>query len=200
MGGGVVGLDLSLARTGMCFVPDKWDGRIKTLQFLSVSTKRDKAFGSPELLAKMEIQRCLEIAGKTIKFIKKTEATAIAKENYAFSPVKDKFGNSKQSSSVTKLAELGGVVLSQVLLSCRLPMVSVPVNSARKWLTGGIKRGDQKGQIERFLKKRGLVFENYDEMDAFVVAYYWYGELNKIRSRFLAQSEIDFGAGPGLED
>lgn len=191
--GGVVGLDLSLSRTGLCYVPDDWNGNRRHLLTESISTQRKTmAHGKAEVLARYEVERYHEIAKGIVSFVKRTGAKHVAKENYAYSTVRNKQGKASQSASVTRLAELGGVVLSQLLLGCHLPVVSVPVNSARKWLTGGLKRGNQKEQVERFLKPHGVTFKNYDEMDAFVVAYYWFGEIKGIRSRFLPQSEFDF--------
>lgn len=195
---GAVGLDLSLARSGMCYVPPNWEGDMASLRVDSIETKRVKpAYGKPDLLARIDTERYLRIAESIVKFVKDSGANDVAKENYAYSPVKNKKGQPVQSSSTTKLAELGGVIKSQLLLAARVSVVSVAVNTARSWVVGGMKRGKQKEQVDRFLQSRGLRFKNWDEMDAFVIAYYWYGQVNDVRSRFLPQKELDFGLGPG---
>jgi len=188
----VVGLDLSLANTGMCFIPAHWEGDMDSLRLMSIrTTRKEAAYGKPHIIARLETERYLEIAERVVGFVKEVGCSGgIVKENYAYSPVRSKNGHPVQSASVTRLAELGGVIRSQVLMACHTPVVSVAVNSARKFLTGGIKRGKQKEQVDRFLQGSGLRFNNWDEMDAFVVAYYWYGKINEERSRFLRQSEL----------
>jgi len=195
---GVVGLDLSLKRTGMCYVPPNWEGDAASLRLESVETTRDKpAYGKPHILARIDTERYLKIADKVVRFVKEGGTRDVAQENYAYSPVQDKDGKPVQSSSVTKLAELGGTIKTQLLLACQAAVIPIAANTARAWLTGGLKRGKPKEQVDRFLQSRGLRFENWDEMDAFVVAYYWYGQVNNVRSRFLPQAELDFGLGPG---
>jgi hypothetical protein len=190
---GVVGLDLSLSNTGMCFVPPDWEGDVGSLVVASFKTTREKmAYGKPHVLARIDTERYLQIADKVIRFVKECGVRDVAVEGYAYSPVRTKKGQPVQSSSMTKLAELGGVVKSQLLLSCQSPAVPVASNTARKFVTGGLKRGKQKQQIEQFLRERGIVFDNWDIMDAFVVAYCWYGQINDIRSRYLPQCDLGF--------
>lgn len=183
---GVVGLDLSLSRTGICYIPPEWGGTYDSLRFASIVTTRDKAaYGRADRVARLEVERCLKIADRVVKFVKKHSAEHVAVERYAYSFSGSK--NSPPSSSVTKLAELGGIVKSQLILSCRTPAVSVASNAARSELMGGMKKGKQKEQVQQFMKQKGFQFENLDEMDAFVVGYYWYCKLNDLRSRFLPQ-------------
>jgi len=195
---GVVGLDLSLRRTGMCYIPPDWDGSRLGLVTTSIPTEREKAaYGKPHILARIESERQLMIADQVIRFVNKTKARDVCVENYAFSTVKDKQGRPVQSSSITKLGELGGCVKTQVLLACKIPVVPIAGNTARKFLTGGLKKGGQKKQVERFLKQHDIWFDNDDEMDGFVVGYCWYGKINNICSRFLPQVELNFGNSPG---
>ena len=179
----VIGLDLSIRNTGVCCVPAGWDHTMGSLFLTSFGAERDgAALGNPHTLAKLEIERYLKISKGVVDFVKKHDVKHVAVERYAFSV--------KGSSSVTKLAELGGIVKSQLLLSCRVPGVPVSVGTARKHLTGGIKKGRPKEQVERFLKEVGLRFDNMDEMDAFVIAYYWYCQVNEIKNPFLRQQEF----------
>jgi|GEM_PF-2532542 len=191
---GVVGLDLSLSRTGMCYIPAHWDGDMGALVCASVETQReDAAYGKKHILSRLETERYLRIAERVVKFVKRSGVKHAARESYAYSPVKDRRGNPVQSASMTSLAELGGVIRSQLLLACAIPVVPVAPNTARKFVTGGLKKGKQKEQVDRFLQAKGLRFNNWDEMDAFVIAYCHYGAVNDVRSRFLPQTELDFG-------
>lgn len=100
------------------------------------------------------------------------------------------------SDSVTKLAEIGGVVKSQVLLRHGDVPGSVSSSRARKFLTGGlrgkrktdaaegIKPLKPKEQVKRFLQNRGFVFPTLDAMDAFVVGYYHFCTRNGLKCEF----------------
>lgn len=185
---GVVGLDLSLEKTGMCFVPPDWNGSRESLRTYFFRTKRsEKTLGSARVAAALEMERQLKIADKVIQFVKSMMTYGdidVAVENYAYS---------MHSASTTRLAELGGVIKSQVLLACKIPAVPISSGSARKFLTGGLKRGEkQKTQVEKFLRERNIRFDTNDEMDAFAVAYYWYGIVNKIHCRWDKQPDFDF--------
>lgn len=194
-----MGLDLSLSRTGLCYVPPGWEGDVGSLRCASIETQRKKvAYGKPHILSRLETERYLEIANKVVGFVKRVGVKDVARESYRFSTIKDKDGKPVQSRSITDLAELGGIIRSQLLLACAVPVVQIAPNTARKFLTGGLKQKNPKEQVSEFLRVRGLRFNNWDEMDAFVIAYCLYGQVNDVRSRFLPQPELDFGGfGPG---
>lgn len=180
---GVIGLDLSLSRTGMCFIPTNWNGSFGDLAFESVSTKRTEVvFGRASLRAREEIERYLRIAHRVVNFIGKNNAKNVSIEGYAYA---------QKTASVTKLAELGGVIKSQVLLTCKIVPVSIPSNTARKFVMGKLERKNQKEQVRVFLKSKGFVFDNDDLMDAFVVAYCCYGIIGNSRSRFVPQMDLE---------
>lgn len=181
---GVVGLDLSLSRAGICFIPGEWDGSIGSLVLDSVSAKKaNLAFGRPDRKAAEEIGRYLRISKRIVDFIKKVGTEKVAVEGYAFS---------QKTASVTKLAELRGAVSTQIYLSCNCAVsVPVPPNTARKFLMGSLERKNQKDQVRVFLRERRFVFDNDDLMDAFVVAYCYYGFVNRVRSRFVPQVEME---------
>jgi len=193
---GVVGLDLSLTRTGVCYIPPWWDGKNDSIVVSSIETQRDaSAKGDPYALSDMETKRYLKIAKYIIGFVGEYGVSYVAREGYAFSTVRTKSGKSFQSSSVTKLAELGGVVQSQLFLFGGISLISIQPNSARKYLTGGLKRGNQKDQVRDFLRPFGFVFRNNDEMDSFVIACAMYGQVNNVNSCFLKQKEFGFLEG-----
>lgn len=188
---GVVGVDLSLNRTGMCFVPAGWGGDLASLDYESVETKKiGESFGRPHVLSRNEIERWLTIANRVVKFIRRVGVSHVAVERYAYSTVKNKRGVPVQSSSVTSLAEMGGTVKSQILLGCRIAPVPLSSNTARKRVVGTLKMGKKKQQVKEILEKGGLVFPSLDEMDAFVVGYAWYCDLNTVVSALLPQQEL----------
>jgi hypothetical protein len=182
---GVVGLDLSLRNTGMCFIPPRWNGRKDSLVITSFPTvKTSPTYGSAAAKAYEDIRRCLEIANKIVGFIKYNDARHASIEGYAYSFAGGK-NREGASASVTKLAELGGVVKSQVVLSCKMAPIVIQPNSARKTAVGSLKRGKQKDQVKQILNTFGFSFSNMDEMDAFVVGYALYCQVNEIRSVFV---------------
>ena len=182
----MIGLDLSLRQTGMCYIPEKWNFLHSSTVTKSIQTEREKgAKGNPHVLARLEVDRYLKVAKGIVDFVRVHGVQHVVIENYAYS-------RSGMSSSVVALAELGGVVKSQLVLACKAPAVSVAVNSARSFLTGGLKRGGQKAQVDVFLRSLDFRFDNYDEMDAFVVAFYWYSKINELDNPLLAQRRLDF--------
>jgi hypothetical protein len=182
---GAAGLDLSLRNTGMCYVPPGWNGHFDTLFLSSFGTvKTVPTYGKAQVKAFEEIRRSLDIANRIVGFLKRHEVRNVSIEGYAYSFA----GKNKHeaSASVTKLAELGGIVKSQIMLSCRTAPVVIQPNSARKIVVGPLKRGGAKEQVKVILKTFGFNFDNLDEMDAFVTAYALYCEVNEIDSVFLS--------------
>jgi len=184
---GVVGLDLSMTNTGMCYIPPEWDGNIESLSFSSFGTKKsDMTFGKRELITKDELMRYISIANKVVGFIRKNKADRVVVEDYAYS--KGKTG----SSSVTKLCELGGTVKTQLVLVFKSTPVVLSASSARKSICGSLKRSKPKEQLEELLRSFGFRFNNYDEMDAFVVGYAFYCEINRVISKFKPECLYEF--------
>ena len=69
-------------------------------------------------------------------------------------------------------------------------MIPMAVSSSRSFLVGGMKVQDQKKQVESFLRKNGIVFDDDDEMNAFVVAFHWYCKINGVGNKFLPQMTL----------
>jgi Holliday junction resolvasome RuvABC endonuclease subunit len=175
---GVVGLDLSLSNSGMCYIPPNWNGRLDELAYKAFGTvKSVGTHGSEAALAVDESRRRLAIANKVVGFIRQAGVNHVAVEGYAFSR--------KNSASVTRLSELGGSVKDQVALGCRLPCIPVPSSSARKTVVGKLKRGKPKEQVEALLKIHGIHFPSDDIMDAFVVGYAHYCKINGVQSFYV---------------
>jgi len=187
---GVVGLDLSLSNSGMCYIPPKWDGQLKTLSFASFGTEKAKGTGgNPHILAMDESNRRLRIANSIVGFIKINQPNEVAIEGYAFSFASKKKGGNNGSASLTRLGELGGSVKDQIILGCKRAPIPIPSNAARKTVIGSLKRGKVKDQVKSILAQQGLVFPNLDIMDAFVVGYAWYCTINKVESLILQRRD-----------
>jgi len=178
----VLGMDLATRESGFCFIPAGWDGDFGALKFDGVGY--DLLGKIPE---RSKLHAMMNAAKVAIRMIRQYEPDVLAVEDYAFS---------RQSSSTTMQAEIGGVVKSQILLGLDLVPGKVASTGARKFLTGGL-RGKRKGdveagikalpskqQVKNFLNNRGMVFDTDDQMDAFVVAYYTYCVVNEIQCRF----------------
>ena len=154
----VLGLDLSLRNTGMCRVPMDWDGKLDSLSYDEYWSKRMVGPKSTaEEVSYDDIRRRNEISSRILRFAG-SDTKHIAIEGYAFS--RGKFG----SASLTRLAELGGVVKSDI------------------WSALGITSSP----IEKRFVMDGFVFPSHDIMDAFVVAYAYYCIIYNTRSLFLS--------------
>lgn len=181
---GVVGLDLSLSNSGMCFIPPDWNGRLDELVYQAFGTKKGEGTrGNEAALAVDESRRRLAIANKVVGFVRQTGARHVAVEGYAFSFASK--NKNQGSASITRLAELGGSVKDQIALGCRLPCIPIPSSSARKSVIGKLKRGKVKEQVEEFLRIQGIYFPSNDIMDAFVVGYAHYCKVNGVQSLYL---------------
>lgn len=184
---GSIGLDLSLTNTGMCHVPARWDGSMSELSIASFGAKKMQGVIGKASESRDLIFRYLKIAKVVVDFIasKKSDdgVPLVAIEGYAFSFARK--GSGPGSSSVTKLAELGGVVKSQVLLSTKKAPVSFSSSEARKIVIGKMTKGNAKEQVRDTLFSFGMRFVNDDEMDAFVISYANYCSENRIQSRFI---------------
>ena len=177
----VLGLDLSLRNTGMCRVPMDWDGKLDSLSYDEYWSKRMVGPKSTaEEVSYDDIRRRNEISSRILRFAG-SDTKHIAIEGYAFS--RGKFG----SASLTRLAELGGVVKSELWSALGITPIPIPSTSARKTVFGTMKRkGKVKDQIEKRFVMDGFVFPSHDIMDAFVVAYAYYCIIYNTRSLFLS--------------
>lgn len=146
-----VGLDLSLTGTGVVVI-DK-DGDINMQRVIGYALKEDSS-------EREIIERQMYIATEIVDVIKAVpERPRVAIEHYAFS---------KRSSSVTKLAELRGVVKSQIWLVFRLVPAIITVGEARRTVLG--KGNVAKSSILEILRRRGLTVGDHNTADAYVIA------------------------------
>jgi Holliday junction resolvasome RuvABC endonuclease subunit len=161
----VLGLDLSLRRPAAVVIPAGWElGRwqdLKRLSFepLEVASDRERYMRVGGIVARM------------IVFAREHEVSYAGVEDYAFS---------KSSSSVTKLAELGGHARVEFLRRMGLLLRPVAASQARRQLLGALPPKNAKILTQRALYAAGAPFANDDECDAFAVANFMLTELGLV--------------------
>lgn len=174
----VLGIDLAPRHTGFCVVPRAWDGSREALVTDKVTyTLTGKM--RPE--AQMRVY--LTAAEIAVRMVKSLGVEQVAVEGYAYGA---------RGSAVTLLAELGGIVRSQLWMACgNLVATPVVASAARSWLMGGLRRTrksdkadgikalPEKEQVQVFLKNRGFAFDSGDILDSFVVAYYHHCRIDR---------------------
>lgn len=166
----VAGLDLSQRSSGVAII-DR-DNQLVTYTFGS-NLKDDAS-------ERAKAMRNLTIANDIIKVVRQHHVAVVAVEDYAFS---------RRSSSVHPLAELGGVVKSQLVLSCGIAVAPVTASSLRKFLFG--KAISDKKAIKSKLEAMGYKdLKNCDESDALVVALVMDAYSNR-RETFCQKHELE---------
>lgn len=159
----VLGLDLSLSSTGMCIIsageqdkPFRFD--TQTVAFKAKGATKSKSGRSASLTDQQKIERLMFIRDEVHAAIREFEVDEVAIEGYAFS---------RHSSSVTGLAELGGVVRVEILEQFGIVPMTLTVSQCRAFIVG---RGKvTKKQAQDWLKEQDLNFGSEDEGDAYVV-------------------------------
>lgn len=154
----VVGLDLSLRAAAACALPLDWDHDLNKVRMGKFG------YDLPDDASDREkIERLAKIAHDVSVFCINAKATRIAAEGYAFAA---------SSSSVTKLAELGGAVRVDVLESLDIAIESIPASRGRKILLQNCPKKDSKKFVVRNVKRLGGPTKKWteDECDAFVCA------------------------------
>lgn len=159
----VVGLDLSLRSPAAVLIPAGWElGNWHELSWWSGNFPPP----APGDLAG-QYARLLHITKTVVDFVVGSGATDVFVENYAFSA---------SSTSVTKLAELGGAVRVALWRAEHL-VRPVVASQARKLLLGKLPKEGAKVAVQRALYAHGAPFTNDDECDAFAVANLGLSEL-----------------------
>jgi Holliday junction resolvasome RuvABC endonuclease subunit len=157
----VLGLDLSLTRPAGVAIPAGWVlGDWGSLAVTSLET-------APCETDEDRIKRIILIVGHMRDFALRHRVSDCFVENYAFNA---------HSSSVTKLAELGGAARVEFFLGGWF-LHSVPASSARKLLLGKLPRKGAKVAVQQALYRHGATFRNDDECDAFCVASFGLSEI-----------------------
>jgi Holliday junction resolvasome RuvABC endonuclease subunit len=160
----VAGLDLSLTCPACVVIPDGWklgDWRNLERTRAIVPSVQDR---DPD---RSKAIRLIKIVGRLREFVLENRATHCFVEGYAFS---------RHSSSVTKLAELGGYARVEFFSYGRV-LREVTVSQARKLLLGKLPPRDAKKVVEAQLKRHGAEFADDNECDAFAIANWGLSEL-----------------------
>lgn len=147
-----MGLDLSLTSTGI-EVLDSSGQRVYGCvvgKKLKQATERDR------------VERLILIANRIIGLVKEYDVRHVAIEGYAYSK---KYGGEK-------LAELHGVVKTQLYMACGLIAEPVSPKTARRVVFGKGKGNIEKKLVQPLLEQRGIYIESGDQRDAYVVARY----------------------------
>lgn len=164
VGGYVLGLDLSLSRTGAVLIPTDWNpGDWSALKVFDVT------HDVPEKGDwRGQYARYLHFADVLVAWCEPWAIGRAFVESYAYS---------KFDQSGTKLHELGGVV--RVCFLEKLDIVLEPVNesTARKILLGKLPKKGRKKVTEDALVVAGAGFRNGDIADAFVIANFGLTEM-----------------------
>lgn len=166
----VSGLDLSLCSAGVAVIDD--DRQVYTYTFGNALKKGASI--------RKRMWRNIEICNGIIAVLKRHHVTVVAVEEYAFS---------RRSSSVHALAELGGLVKAQLLLTgigCAFP---IEASAVRKFLFG--HNTSDKEFIRKKLCELGYGQpKNTDESDALAVALVADAYVNN-RAQYSRDHELD---------
>jgi len=180
----VIGLDLSLRATGLCAL-DK-NGTIHFARSEGISLEQEATY-------REKLDRMLFIAKMVVEGVRHNSFSVIepgarckkpwefvpkvAIEGYAYSKGGTKKGKGKSGSTgagaVFDLAELGGVIKSQLFLTFGIEPYIVSAGTARKAVLG--KGRASKSDIVEFANKNGLKTTNHNIADAWVMAQWLRG-------------------------
>lgn len=151
-----VGLDLSLTASGMVAVGH--DGAVLMAKTFGYGLKRTSS-------NEQKIKRLLHLAGEVCSFIGDVRAQysqgsvpSVVIEGYAYGA----------RGSQNDLAELQGVIKTQVYLSFSAVPEIIPASQARKTVLGNGRLS--KEEIIEGLKGLDIVFIDHNQADAYVVA------------------------------
>lgn len=167
----VLGIDPSLTRTAAVLIYPGWelgDWKSQSLAWRSIEVPAPDPLpvGAPEPreFERARIRRMMTIADRLVSFVRGARPIRGFIESYAFGA---------SSASVTKLAELGGIIRARFLddpgMDGGLPLEPVTASQARKQLLGRLPRKDQKLAVQLALGRVGALFGNADETDAFAI-------------------------------
>lgn len=127
--------------------------------------------GQPVISDEQRLRRMLQIALGVVRLAREHQVQVVGVEEYSF----NKFSG---SSAVTSLAELGGVVKSQLWLSLRLVPLRVPRSQAMNEILGAGKL--EKEDVVKFWERSAvqeqtaLQAQTVDEAEALTVAHWAY--------------------------
>jgi len=153
----VVGLDLSLTSTGMVFVfgdgINDWRGFTY-------------GYGLKKASVEQKVERLRNVAVMVMYFVENIKARYVAVEGLSFG----------SRGKIADLAELAGVVKVELFRRDIIPLIVAPMQG-RKYLLGKGAGAVKKEEVRRCLKMMKFKFPDTNQMDAWVVANYFRGQL-----------------------
>lgn len=167
---GVVGFDMSIRRPAACFIPGDWKiGDWDELGFASCDNRKQDLHEPADRWANLSM-----LSGWAWDFYARCRLSPKPSNGFTPHPAAfvEGYAMGLMSSSVTRLAELGGVMRVDFW---RRSVVVKPlvVFQARQLLLGTPGKRLPKGAkkvVEAQLRKHGAPFTNDDEADAFCIA------------------------------
>lgn len=161
----VAGFDLSLTGTGVCILGP---GVLVPARFGMEIDRSNVALDVEKEL----LERIIWISNHCLWLIDKNKVDVVGVEDYSFGSFikKTKEGKSTSSASITGLAELNGVVKTDLWRKSGKIAMRLPVKTARATTFGKGWGNKKKDEIIFELQKRKVFFRSEDECDAFVVA------------------------------
>ena len=147
--GNVVSFDLKLNRTGIAITNLNKPNNFTTQSILFKPSKQLERYKKVNLIIK-----------QAIKLMNDYNPKLIVIENYSFAP--------KRSSSITTLAELGGI-LRWNLGKFKIPILEVAPLQLKKWILGQV-HGEKNLILKNVYKRYKYDAPNDDEADALVLA------------------------------
>lgn len=156
----VIGIDASLTALGIVAVPDDWSpNEWHRVKGRTVVTKPGGE----------DADRYLHLAKSVASFCATCNADSVWIEDLP---------RGIRSASVFRLAELAGVIKTEVRRQLGIPVTPVNVASARKLLLGSVPHGKlAKVIVEQALLSLGSHLEDDAQADAFCVANYGRSQL-----------------------
>ena len=161
----IVGIDLSLRRSGMVAVPEAWDLDWTAVRTATAGYPLGRSASTEE-----HIGRLRTVSGAVVAFVREHDAKTVALEEYAFA---------QRGAGSREIAELGGVV-KVALAEAGVEVRIVTASAARKLLLGAVPRAGAKAATFEALRAMGATFETDDEADAFALANWLSAELGGV--------------------
>ena len=165
----VLGLDLSYSGLGMCAVPTDWDCELSRVR---AETRALRLPRNPT--TREQLQRLASLALDVRVFAVRVGASHVWIEGL---PVKG--GSKVNGRSLIILGELRAAVRLELLRELGLCAELAEQSSARKLLLGHLPTADRKLIVEQTVRSMpgSAVFEDGDQIDAFVAANWGLSEL-----------------------
>jgi len=148
-----LGLDNSLTGTGIIVLDQ--DGNIVWQETIGFGLEKDAP-------TREVLERIIYITNRVLYVVRKYDVEYVAVEGYAYG----------KTFRREQLAELGGVVKTQLFLSTGIVPVIVAPSTARAVVFGKGCGGIKKAFVRPLLKNKGVSIKDPDQADAYVIARY----------------------------